>query len=414
MNIFSSILITIAVGFCYFVYNYYMLAFFDILTGKTTTLKTRIVVTLINYSAFFVLSLINFYLFINWSIIGFICIVEMYFIYRSGRLLSVTLGLQGALMGLAVNSLIRCCSAIFSGLPLAAFDAYGQQGLNLSRYPIAVGFLVTGLIFLSLCHMYKNWSPSDPKYRNLNIKFLFAMGLSFFLYMDLNLLIYLAEGRETIIKIWGIKSSLCVLIGTLICYRHILILSRFSDYEDKTNNVREELQSHKIVNERLESAAYYDILTSCKNRTAAIRDLEELYQNKTPFVLCYLDLDKLKIVNDYFGHDSGDKYLVTVGYVLRETLGENAQIYRYGGDEFLVIELHSDKNRLNKKMEEVTKALEEHSHSTEHPYMLSISYGITSSDQASTVEELLKLADSRMYRQKEENRDKIHTENYKN
>lgn len=402
MDVFSAILVTIIVAGCYYIYNYFMFSFFDILTVQSTSLKLRSAIALVNYIVFIILSEIHLYLFVNWTIIGVIFILEMYLIYHCERLMSVTLGLQGAVMGLAINSITRCFSAMLSGLPLATFDSWqNQQVVNLSQYPIAIGFILTGLAFMFLCYRFKNWVSSEEKYKILNIRFLFAMNLCFFLYMDLNLFIYLAEGRETIIKLWGIKSAVCVLIGNYICYTHILALSKFHAYERKSKNAREELHSYQIANERLESAAYYDVLTNCRNRTAAVKILEEYAESKTPFILCYLDLDKLKDVNDHFGHESGDNYLVAVSHVLREIMGEQALIYRYGGDEFLIIDLEDDSNQISRKMEDVSSTLKEHSYSSGHPYTLSVSYGIASTEECATVEDLLKLADLRMYENKE-------------
>lgn len=402
----SSILITITVATCYYIYNHFMFSFFDILACESTSIKLRSLIALLNYAIFILLARTNQYLFINWTIIALALVAEMMVIYHIRRLMAATLGIQGALLGLVCNSIMRSFSAITSGYPLDAFDTVGANSQNnFSAYPIAMGFALTGLIFYILRQKFKGWFPADKKYSNLNIGFLFTMNLLFFLYQDLNLLIYFTEGKEIIIKLWCLKSAACVLLGSYICYSHILVFSKYHSYEKKAQNVRMELSSHHILTEKLESVAYYDALTNCKNRAAAKKELDELYKSNIPFTLCYIDLNNLKKVNDRFGHESGDRYLVTAGYVFKDIMSKDTTIYRYGGDEFLVIDRRGNNDVLRGELDEISSVLEEHSFSSGHPYLLSISFGIATSTEAETPDKLIHIADTRMYahKHKEEN-----------
>jgi len=56
-----------------------------------------------------------------------------------------------------------------------------------------------------------------------------------------------------------------------------------------------------------------------------------------PISLLVIDVDYLKLLNDAFGHKIGDKALLTVAEVVREQLADAGQVFRYGGDEFVVV-----------------------------------------------------------------------------
>ncbi len=93
--------------------------------------------------------------------------------------------------------------------------------------------------------------------------------------------------------------------------------------------------------EELEQKAKTDELTGCGNRNSledvfAIHGLRAIEENR-PFVLFFVDVDKLKVVNDGISHKEGDKYLVAVAELLKNWAGEGYSVVRWGGDEFSVV-----------------------------------------------------------------------------
>ncbi|GEA60046.1 diguanylate cyclase domain-containing protein [Vibrio comitans] len=91
----------------------------------------------------------------------------------------------------------------------------------------------------------------------------------------------------------------------------------------------------------LHTKAHTDELTGAYNRTTLYTDIEEAItysklENKV-VALCFLDMDGFKDINDQLGHEYGDILLQTVAQRLKETVRSSDRIYRYGGDEFVVL-----------------------------------------------------------------------------
>ncbi|WP_117168647.1 putative bifunctional diguanylate cyclase/phosphodiesterase [Paraliobacillus sediminis] len=99
-------------------------------------------------------------------------------------------------------------------------------------------------------------------------------------------------------------------------------------------------KNSKLVSE-YRNLAYHDTLTGLKNRTAFIEDLGTTMniarESNRPVALLLMDLDRFKTINDTLGHQIGDRVLQIAADRLREKLGCTTDIYRVGGDEFVVI-----------------------------------------------------------------------------
>ncbi|MBM4760977.1 DUF4084 domain-containing protein [Bacillus sp. B15-48] len=87
--------------------------------------------------------------------------------------------------------------------------------------------------------------------------------------------------------------------------------------------------------------ALYDPLTGLHNRASFQVDLEELLQcakkDNQRFALLLLDLDRFKVINDTFGHQTGDQMLKLATEKLKRILTKGGQLYRIGGDEFVIL-----------------------------------------------------------------------------
>ncbi len=88
------------------------------------------------------------------------------------------------------------------------------------------------------------------------------------------------------------------------------------------------------LNTALEKSARYDALTKLKNRYALTEDSKNYYNKSLHITMC--DCDDFKNINDRYGHIVGDRVLSAVAQLFRETFKDDF-IYRYGGDEFLII-----------------------------------------------------------------------------
>jgi diguanylate cyclase len=91
--------------------------------------------------------------------------------------------------------------------------------------------------------------------------------------------------------------------------------------------------------EKLRYLAAHDDLTGLHNRRSVVAHLSDRLaaEHPGPVAVLYLDLDRLKSINDYFGHNAGDRYLQVFAKRLQASLGDLNVIGRHGGDEFLVV-----------------------------------------------------------------------------
>ncbi len=139
-----------------------------------------------------------------------------------------------------------------------------------------------------------------------------------------------------------------------------------------------------------------DALTGMPNRRALARALET-YTSAGGGVLALYDLDGFKHYNDAFGHQAGDALLIRLGHGLAAAIAGHGQAYRMGGDEFCVL-VHGDLERCFAALEAASAALREHGEG----FTVTSSCGaVVLPDEATTPEDALRIADQRMYTQKQ-------------
>ena len=142
-------------------------------------------------------------------------------------------------------------------------------------------------------------------------------------------------------------------------------------------------------------------MTGLYNRRFTLKHIEELLANHTQFVLCFIDLDGLKYVNDHFGHNEGDRYLQKTANVILKLFGKHTDaISRFGGDEFVIIIPSCSPTDSRILMEKAQKELE--GMDTIHEYTMHMSYGQEEAvaGDIRSVDEIISTADSRMYEYK--------------
>lgn len=167
----------------------------------------------------------------------------------------------------------------------------------------------------------------------------------------------------------------------------------------------ETISSLKLEVERLERESNIDPLTKTHNRRVLIKDLEEVLSfgkdKAIDMHLVMFDADDFKKINDSFGHIAGDKTLIFLSKLIQNSLRRGTRIYRYGGEEFIVI-----LNRISHQ--EVLSVVDRIIHETcdskllykGHDIHLTLSAGIATHTQSITVEELLEKVDSALYEAK--------------
>jgi diguanylate cyclase (GGDEF)-like protein len=116
-------------------------------------------------------------------------------------------------------------------------------------------------------------------------------------------------------------------------------------------------------NRRLEEMALTDALTGLPNRRAidvwAPRELSAAARHDFPFWAVMADLDFFKKVNDIYGHDAGDTALKTFAEILTAQTRESDMCARLGGEEFLLMMTHSDKEGARTAVERIRKQFQD-------------------------------------------------------
>jgi len=167
-----------------------------------------------------------------------------------------------------------------------------------------------------------------------------------------------------------------------------------------------DITERKQLEEKLEKLARTDTLTGSFSRGYGLdlldRQMKLSHRSKSPLLLAFLDIDKFKPINDTYGHDEGDLVLKEVANLFKSSLREIDIICRMGGDEFLLIfpdnslkDASQIKERLNKNLVELNQTLKK-------PYTIGLSIGFSEYDPATplAMDELIRVADQRMYEEK--------------
>ncbi len=98
-----------------------------------------------------------------------------------------------------------------------------------------------------------------------------------------------------------------------------------------------QLQARIDAEERTAYNAYHDDLTDLPNRRALLRELTHRLGTRRDTAVLILDLDRFKVMNDFLGHATGDRLLITIADRIRTSIRASDYVARLGGDEFVVL-----------------------------------------------------------------------------
>lgn len=187
-------------------------------------------------------------------------------------------------------------------------------------------------------------------------------------------------------------------------------------------NAQAELSERKKMESQLRHDAFHDSLTGLPNRSLFLDRLShalQLYQRRShvnanplsntfseQFAVLFLDLDRFKIINDSLGHLAGDQLLMTVAKRLVNCLRGGDTVARLGGDEFvMLIEEIEDINDVLEVVLRIQESLKVPADIDGHEIFISTSIGIAlNSSEYNQPDQLLRDADTAMYRAKEQGR----------
>ncbi len=161
-----------------------------------------------------------------------------------------------------------------------------------------------------------------------------------------------------------------------------------------------------IAYDNLESSSNVDPLTQIFNRKKFNEIIQEelniaqRYNSELTIIL--MDLNKFKPINDTYGHDIGDKVLISFSQIIQNNIRKTDKLFRIGGDEFILVLPHTSKQNGLQLIEHLKEELEQSPIAVENNIIkISASYGIAQYGiDTQNIEELMKVADTRMYEYK--------------
>ncbi|WKY48120.1 diguanylate cyclase [Eubacteriaceae bacterium ES3] len=190
----------------------------------------------------------------------------------------------------------------------------------------------------------------------------------------------------------------------------------------RINNGREPRGALKIIcdvteaydlNKSLQYQAMMDALSGLYNRRAFMEKGEEIrmlaQENGLSLHLLMMDLDHFKNVNDRYGHQMGDRVIVTIGSALNNAFGPDTLTARLGGEEFAVLQTGAGDDLVIQKAECFCKDFAAHAFSAEDEnFHVTVSIGIAKSQNSDqSFDKLIHMADQALYQAKEQGRNQV-------
>jgi diguanylate cyclase (GGDEF)-like protein len=179
--------------------------------------------------------------------------------------------------------------------------------------------------------------------------------------------------------------------------------------EVRTQDLAQRNKELEAVSQRMEELAHTDALTGLSNRRAGTIEVNAYLQRSNiefeSFSVAILDLDHFKQINDTYGHLVGDEVLIIAGTTLKSMLRRNDRVYRWGGEEFLIL-------LPTTPMDAAIGVCQRFNHcigqlEIEDVRKITISIGVATFNSGDTFDTLLQRADDALYAAKKNGRNQV-------
>jgi diguanylate cyclase (GGDEF)-like protein len=166
-----------------------------------------------------------------------------------------------------------------------------------------------------------------------------------------------------------------------------------------------DISTKKKAEDDLKDLLLRDELTGLPNRrgftTLSEQALKLAMRMERDVLMIFIDVDRLKYINDTFGHLAGDRALIDTARVLRDSCREADIVARLGGDEFVALMIVDSDQTADLVGERIKARVDSHNNESARGYALSLSVGTTRAKaEGTTLADLLAQADSALYDQK--------------
>ena len=174
-----------------------------------------------------------------------------------------------------------------------------------------------------------------------------------------------------------------------------------------------DITEQRELQKQLSYQATHDDLTQLLNRREFDSRLRRLLMapgnSDDHHVLCYLDLDQFKVINDTCGHIAGDELLRQVAAMLSQQIRSRDTLARLGGDEFAILMEHCPLEQAEVLANRIREHIEDFRFQWKsRRFSIGVSVGVVPVQRAGSVEDVLSLADSACYEAKQRGRNRVH------
>jgi diguanylate cyclase (GGDEF)-like protein len=172
-------------------------------------------------------------------------------------------------------------------------------------------------------------------------------------------------------------------------------------FEDMTSELRRTNRRLEAAQSDLRQLVITDTLTGCRNRRffheIIGRELQRHRRYETPLSILFIDIDRFKTINDTLGHETGDQVLRQVAAFLLRNIREADYVFRWGGDEFLVL-ISCAEDEARRRGQQLQKNFAESPEMSALPAGVGLSIGcVEVPREATDITALVQAADERMY-----------------
>ena len=198
-----------------------------------------------------------------------------------------------------------------------------------------------------------------------------------------------------------------------------VVLGQAKKIQSQAYAMREELEESKRTTskltqllEQVESKAMIDPLTQVFNRGTYNMEIDQMIKEfkryKNPAALIIIDIDHFKIFNDDYGHKVGDAVLALVASVIKGAVRDTDMVFRYGGEEFVVLLDNIDLKNALTVAEKVRAQIESH-HLTNKANILNVtvSIGLSCFKEGDIESSIFERADKALYQGKQNGRNRV-------
>lgn len=193
----------------------------------------------------------------------------------------------------------------------------------------------------------------------------------------------------------------------------VSIFHNVTALHETNERLQVQLDENKILQEQLREQAMRDPLTGCFNRRVLHdtlpKELARAERGEYPVSVAMIDIDHFKIVNDTYGHAAGDQTLTLISEVLHTSIRSGDQVFRMGGEEFLLVLPNVDGITAAERLNYIRQTIE----SIRLPFegltvniTISIGISVYPSD-GFTLDSLINRADKALYCAKQQGRNRV-------